>query len=283
MSAPTTSHFIRIDGLRIHYWQAGQGGAPVLLLHGAGSDSAALSYRQTLPELARQQRVFAPDWPGQGQSDPAPDYTLESYIALLARLADALGLERFGLAGLSLGGGAALGYALRAPERVARLALVSSYGLGRRVPWGRLGALLTLTPGLSEQGWAWARRSRAVRRALLRQILRRPGALSEALLDEVGAELRRPDAGRATIAFQRHDVRPQGLRHDFSARLGELQMPVLLIHGAEDPAVPAAWAWRARARIPRAALQIIPRCGHWPPREAPHEFNRLLSACMAGV
>jgi pimeloyl-ACP methyl ester carboxylesterase len=134
-------------GLRVCCLIAGARGSPVLLLHGGGIDSAAFSYRHTIGALAGDHRVFAPDWPGYGESDkPDIDYTMSFYVGFLKKLMDSLGFERVSLVGISLGGGAALGFALDFPERVEKLVLVDSNGLGGDVPWGRLGYLLVHAP-----------------------------------------------------------------------------------------------------------------------------------------
>ena len=67
---PVRDLWIDVSRLRIHCLRAGRRGSPpVLLLHGGGLDAAGLSLRNAIPALAEQHRVFAPDWPGFGQSD----------------------------------------------------------------------------------------------------------------------------------------------------------------------------------------------------------------------
>jgi len=132
--------WVDVDGLRVHALASGEDGSPVLLLHGGGIDSADFTYRFAIGPLSQEHRVFAPDWPGFGRIDkPQVEYTVPFFIDFLGRLLDALGLERTSLVGLSMGGAAALGFALRSPDRVEKLVLVDSYGLGGNVPWGRLG------------------------------------------------------------------------------------------------------------------------------------------------
>ena len=80
----------------------------------------------------------------------------------MGSLMDALGLKRASLVGISMGAGAALGFALRSPERIEKLVLVDSYGLGSQVPWGRLGYLLVRAPFLKELTYALLRRSRTM-------------------------------------------------------------------------------------------------------------------------
>ncbi|MDQ3286055.1 MAG: alpha/beta fold hydrolase, partial [Actinomycetota bacterium] len=110
-----------VDGLRTHYLKAGEGNAPVLLLHGGGYDSASLSYKHAIGSISRHHQVFAPDWPGYGQSDkPEIEYSTEYYVGFLGRLMDVLGLKKANLVGISMGGAISLGFSLRSPQRVEK-------------------------------------------------------------------------------------------------------------------------------------------------------------------
>ena len=106
-----------VDGLRTHYLKAGEGNAPVLLLHGGGYDSASLSYKHAIGSISRHHQVFAPDWPGYGQSDkPEIEYSTEYYVGFLGRLMDVLGLKKANLVGISMGGAISLGFSLRSSQ-----------------------------------------------------------------------------------------------------------------------------------------------------------------------
>jgi pimeloyl-ACP methyl ester carboxylesterase len=282
MDAQISDAHITVDGLRIHYLTAGSSGSPVLLLHGAGLDAARLSYEPSISALARQHIVFAPDWPGQGASDkPRIDYTLDRYISLLGGLLDALGLSRASLVGLSLGGGAALGFALQSPQRVERLVLVDSYGLGKAIPWGILGYLLVRLPGLNALGWASLRRSRRMLRLSLQSIVHNRQAINDELVDQVYELLQQPNIEWAFTSLQRHETLPGGLRSDFSDRLHTLTVPTLIIHGAHDRAVPITWARRAQQRIAGSTLRVFANSGHWTPREEPDEFAQVVALFLA--
>src|SRR5215210_8993317 len=96
---------------------AGQTDAPVLLLHGGGYDSASRSYKQSIGPISQYHKVFAPDWPGFGESDkPKMRYSTEFYVDFLGHLMDALGLEKASLVGISMGGAISLGFSLRWPR-----------------------------------------------------------------------------------------------------------------------------------------------------------------------
>lgn len=269
---------LSVQGLHIRCLTAGSSGSPVLLLHGGGADSATLSWSLTIEALAQQHRVCAPDLPGYGESDrPDRVYSLDYYLLFVRDLLDALELQRTRVAGLSMGGGIALALALNHPQRVDRLVLVDSYGLQNSAPFHRLSYLLVRMPGLNELTWAMMRRSRWMLRYSLRGILRQPAAITDDLIDELKREAQRPHAGRAFHTFQTDEVQWRGLRTCFMPRLKEITAPTLIIHGAQDTLVPLALARQAQQQIPDCRLHVIDQCGHWPQRDNPVEFNRVIT------
>jgi pimeloyl-ACP methyl ester carboxylesterase len=95
--------YVDVNDMRIHYLKAGSVGRPVLLLHGGGLDAAGMSLRKTIPVLAEQHRVLAPDWPGFGQSDAMPTtWRVEECVDFVGSLLDTIGLERVILIGVSM-------------------------------------------------------------------------------------------------------------------------------------------------------------------------------------
>ncbi|MCA2012324.1 alpha/beta fold hydrolase [Cereibacter sphaeroides] len=118
---------------RLGYRQAGSG-APLVLIHGVGLQSAA--WEPQIAALSDSHHVYALDMPGHGGSSPLPEGArLEDYVAWLDRAVQALGLTRFSLAGHSMGALIAGGYAATHPAKVARVALVN--GVFRRDPAAR--------------------------------------------------------------------------------------------------------------------------------------------------
>jgi len=267
-----------VDGLRTHYLKAGEGNAPVLLLHGGGYDSASLSYKHTIGSISRHHQVFAPDWPGYGQSDkPEIEYSTEYYVGFLGRLMDVLGLKKANLVGISMGGAISLGFSLRSPQRVEKLILVDSHGLGREVP-GRVASFaLVRLPLLNKLVWAALGRSRRMVEWSLQSVFYDPRAVTRELVDEVFQVAKKPGAGQAWRSWQRNEIRWRGLRSNFVDRLHEVAAPTLILHGAEDKYVPVAWARRAHTMIKGSELHVLPQCGHWLTLEKPGEFNRALS------
>ena len=264
-------------GVRCHYLAAGSG-SPLVLLHGSAIDSAALSYAPSVPHLAAHHEVVAPDWPGYGESErPRVSLSVDDAVSLLEAFLDAVGLTRVHLAGFSMGGAAALGFALRAPERVRTLTMIGSYGLDASMPVPLLPYLALRVPRL-RQSVVWGlRRSRRLTRLVLEHVVfADPALVTPDLVADVHRQLRAPEAEKAFVTWLRGELRPFALGTSYAERLDGVEVPTLLLHGRNDRVVSWRKAQRAAAQIPRARLVVVPRCGHWVPREAPDVFRREL-------
>jgi pimeloyl-ACP methyl ester carboxylesterase len=258
-----TERWLTVEGLRIRCLCAGESGPAVVLLHGSGLDAANISLRPTLAALAPACRVFAPDLPGFGGSDPLPaHWGLPEFSAFLGPLLDAMGLERASLLGFSLGGGLALLFALEAPERVERLVLVSAALLDDRFPGGILGAALSdllafgpLITGVMRQPWLAPRLMRGA-------FPRRPDAAEPWLVEAIMGLARNEAALDATRQLQRREIGWRRLRTNAVPRLRDLRPPTLILHGTRDMLIPFAAAKRAARLIPDARLVALVGCGH---------------------
>ncbi|PSP40152.1 alpha/beta hydrolase [Halobacteriales archaeon QH_10_70_21] len=258
----------------VRYRAAGQG-APVVLLHGIGLDSARVSWRHTLPALAEEYRVYAPDFPGHGDSgQPRARYTHEFFLDVLESFLERLDLEGAPLVGASMGGGVALGYALE--HDVERLVLADSYGLGGDAPWRPAAGTLLRVPGAVTGWWRTICASRVSVREHLRTLT--GGAPTDEHVADV-YEAVQEAGGRAMASWQRSEFRCDGLRTCYLDRLSELSTPALFVHGAEDPLLPASWSERAAART-GGSLELFEGCGHWPSREAPERFDRTVRSFL---
>lgn len=262
-----------VDGLAVHYARQGRGPA-IVLLHGLGG--FAESWRGTIDALAKRADVLALDLPGFGLSGkPRTRYDLDFFTRVLHAFLDATGVGQVSLVGHSLGGAVAVAYALTRPARVDRLALVSAVvpGFDYQPSWlYRMAAIR----GLGEVAALCA--GRPLYRAAIARCFHAPVAREvDALVDWSYAERTAWDAKAAYLATLR-DV-----REDFAGRAaayrrvaGTLGLPVLLVHGRQDPVVPAVHCANVSKGFPRASVRWLDACGHFPQIEHAETVNRWL-------
>lgn len=264
-----------IDGRWVGGVELGSG-PPLLFVHGLSG--CWQNWLEQLPTFAATHRVIAVDLPGFGESEPPRgEISMAGYAAVLDRLCDALGItEPIAVVGNSMGGFVAAELALAAPERVARLVLVSAAGISSdRAPRARV-MTAARALGLATR-WAASRhepfaRRRRLRRLALSFIVRHPERLSAPL----AFELMR-GSGRPTFLPALEAVLATPLR----ARLPAIACPTLVVWGAHDRVIPVRDAHRFAALIPDARAVVLPDTGHLPMAEQPDRFNGLLARFLA--
>jgi pimeloyl-ACP methyl ester carboxylesterase len=262
-----------LQGVRCHHLEAGDG-PPLVLLHGTAFDSADLSYGPSLPALAERHRVLALDWPGYGASEvPRNALSMDDHVDLLDAFLRRHGVDRAHVAGFSMGGAVALGYALQHADRVASLTMIGSYGLDARMPVP-LVAYLAMRVPLLHRGVVWGlRHSKTLTRLVLAVLVFADRRLvTDTLIDEVHRQVSATEAERSFIAWLRGELRPFRLATSYADRLDGVDVPTLLLHGRRDWVVPWRKAESAHERLPNSRLAVVPRCGHWVMREAPEVF-----------
>ena len=278
MAASIEERRTDVDGYQIRYLQAGESGPPVLLLHGGIIDAAHVTWGEAIEPLAESHRVFVPDLLGYGYSD-TPDiaYSTKRHVAVIERFMDVVDLESAHVAGVSMGGGVAIGLALRSPERISRLAPVSSYGLGRELPNGKLSYLLSRQGLTNRISVALLARSRQATRAGLESLVADSASVDPELVERVQELARLPHAGRPYRRWRKHEVGIRGFRTDYTDRLDELEMPTLFVHGTADEVFPAKWSEQGATRVQEGESWLIEDCGHLVPQERTDALNdRLL-------
>ena len=262
---------ITLHGHRVSYLTGGEGPV-IVLVHGIASTSDA--WREVLPGLAQRFTVLAPDLPGHGDSaKPRGDYSLGAHASAIRDLLIALGHERATFVGHSLGGGIAMQLAYQFPERLERLVLVSSGGLGREVHLLLRAAAL---PG-----------SELVLPVLVQPRLLRAGAAIGAFLGRIGlqpgpelAEFARGygslgdvDTRQAFISTVRAVIGPGGQLVSARDRLYLAEeVPTLIICGERDRIIPAGHGRSAHEEMPGSYFLEIPSAGHFPQLDRPREF-----------
>ncbi|HEV8615861.1 MAG TPA: alpha/beta fold hydrolase [Methylomirabilota bacterium] len=268
-----------VDGLALHYVVEGRGPA-VILVHGLGG--FAESWRHNIGALAAQATVYAIDLPGFGRSaKPRTTYQLTYFARALHGFMDTLGLPQASLIGHSLGAAVCVTYALTHPTRVERLALLAGLvpGFPFQTSWAyRLAALRGVGEALALCGCA------PLYRAAIARCFHEPVDEEVRFLVERDYAVRTSLEARAAWLATIRDIRTDFVGHcqDYRRAIASLDLPVLLVHGRQDPAVRASQCAQAADGIPRARARWIDRCGHFPHIEHAETVNRWLADFLVG-
>ncbi|MCT7659920.1 alpha/beta fold hydrolase [Mycobacterium deserti] len=252
-------------------------GEPVLLLH--GYPQSASCWRHQIDALAQNHRVIAPDWPGFGRSEP-PDSppTYDNEVDRIGTLADSLGLDRFNLVAHDYGGFLGLGFVLRHPGRVTRLALLNTRAHNIFRPW-----FYRFSQG---QRWAAMNAPSVLRRLPLRLLhhvalrpYRRLGCFDDAMEDEYLGWMDSARGRRTFVDFFTHYHLPavSGLADG----LPHIGCPTAIIWGDRDRYIPFATARELAERIPGATLTRLSGGDHYIMEERPTEVTAALRDLLA--
>jgi pimeloyl-ACP methyl ester carboxylesterase len=274
MSAITAEEIV-LHGHRVRFHRSGEG--PLLvLLHGIAS--TADTWSPVVAGLAAQHTVIAPDLLGHGHSaKPRGDYSLGAYASGVRDLVAALGYDRATVVGHSLGGGIAMQFAYQFPERVERLVLIGSGGLGREVhPILRAATLPGSELVLALLGGAWLRTTGGAVGATLARLGLRTGEDLAGVTTGIGS-LADASARSAFVHTARAAIDAGGQRVSATDRLYlAAKLPTLIVWGERDPIIPADHGRAAHAAIPGSRLEIFEGAGHFPHREHPVRFVSAL-------
>ncbi len=255
---------IELHGHRVIYRIAGDG-PPVVLIHGMVNSSK--HWEQVALALADRYTVVAPDLLGHGDSAAVRgDYSLGAHACSIRDLLTTIGIDRATVVGHSLGGGIAMQFFYQFPQRVERLALISSGGLGHDVSPMLRGAAL---PGRGRRDLA----GRQPARARGPRPRRRANAGAGQPQGRLPAGHRARDAARSQEAAARRafvqtlrsviDVRGQHVSAmDRLYLLGEL--PTLIVWGERDNTIPMAHGLAAHEQIPNSRFVTLPTSGALP-------------------
>jgi pyruvate dehydrogenase E2 component (dihydrolipoamide acetyltransferase) len=251
-------------GLRLRYLALGESDSvPALLLHGFGADLNTWMFTQ--PALADGRRVVALDLPGHGGSAKQLDRAdAESLAAIVDHALNALGIERLHLVGHSMGGGIAISLALREPERVATLTLISSASLGPEINAAFIDGFVRA-----------ARRREAIE--ALKLLVHDPALVSRTMVEDVLRYKRLDGVPEALAAFAEQWFPGGRQRVGLSEAVATLKLPVQIIWGREDRIIPVAHAEALASRLP---VHILDQTGHLPQMEKAGEVNRLIRSLI---
>jgi pimeloyl-ACP methyl ester carboxylesterase len=275
--ADPDSDFATVNGIQVHYKLVGQGKPELILLHGFAS--SLYSWREVMPVLARDYQVLAYDRPGFGLTvrpmtwQFENPYSAEYQVELIIELMDQLGIQKTVLVGNSAGGAIAMSTAIRYPERVQALVLISPAVYQEGNPaWIRL---LSNVPLMDRFGPLIARRIQVWGRKFGEMAWHDPSKLSDAIWAGYTRPLQAENWDRGLWYFM---VANQNL--NLPGQLVCLRLPVLVIAGDNDRIVPTEQSIRLAGELPQAELVVVSACGHVPQEEHPQKFLQAVQAFL---
>ena len=265
--------YINVDGINTRYWSAGKESKPaVILIHGFGASVEI--WQHNILALSKGYRVYALDLVGFGCSDkPDVDYSPTFLVNHVNGFVNAMEIKKATIVGLSMGGGIAILYTITHPDRVEKLVLVDSVGLGDKIYFGLrlmtvpiLGGAMTLPTWTDTYGFF------------------KPTVLNSKLLDDSFIDFYMklfalPGARQAKLKTLRSLCNFWGPRKDvlnsIMLNLHKIDVPTLILWGKDDEILNVEQASFAREKIPNSQLYTFNQCGHMPNFEKPDEFNKV--------
>jgi len=274
------SRYVRANGVRTHYWEAGNDGPTIIALHGGGAGSSGLAGMGPLLErLGGDARCIAPDSIGGfGLTDPyAPaPHGLMSRVHHTADVIDALCLPKVSLIGNSQGAWTAAQYAILHPDRVEKLVMISSLTIANSLniaqrPTDALKALNDYDG------------TREGMRRILQALIIDPKRITDKLIDERQAAATRPGAlesfksfGRATAALRQNPL--FALQNDMTRSLPLLvkTIPTIFVWGDSDTFALPETGREIAKHVPEAKFHWVPGAGHQVQTDKPDEAAKII-------
>jgi pimeloyl-ACP methyl ester carboxylesterase len=273
--------YIRVNGIRMHYVQAGVGGRLLVLLH--GFPEFWWSWRYQIPALSRHFTVVAPDLRGYGETDkPRWGYELDVLVNDVVSLIHELGHTRAIVAGHDWGGAIAWSLAIAYPQRIERLIALNiphpalmARALGRNWrqmlrSWYILFFQLPLLP----EALIRADDYRAVERAF-RGMAVDKSRFDDETIGRFKAALARPGALTAALSYYRALLK-QGARGLFLGSGMRVRAPTLMVWGERDFALGKELTYGTERYVPDLRIRYLPNCSHWVQQERPDEVNQYM-------
>ena len=264
------SKFIEINEMQVHFRDEGEG-FPIVLVHGTAS--SLHTWDAWTNELKKTNRVIRMDLPAFGITGPNKnaDYSIESYTTFLHSFVEKLNLEKFHLAGNSLGGNIAWNYAAEQPAKVEKLILVDASGLPTNKE----------PPAIFKMAKTPVLRSLflyVTPKMLITKNIKEVYADDDKVTDELVTRYHkmalRAGNRQAFIDRAKTDFKLDAKIN--TDRLKSIQTPTLLIWGAKDLWIPLDNGKRMNRILVNSKLEVLENSGHVPMEENPKESLELL-------
>jgi 2-hydroxy-6-oxonona-2,4-dienedioate hydrolase len=278
------SRWVRLgNGAKAHYITAGDTGPSVVLLHGGiqGSSGMAGWGRWMVPHLASQGfRVYAPDQPGFGLADTDEEYwphnAVLTHVQFVKDFVDALCLDKFHLAGNSMGATNTSHFVCTYPERVLSFILIATY-LQPELGLDPDGSKRASLGGIVIPPWDGTAKGMGDLMSLI--IVRNEGISED--LKEMRALMgnRQKQAYQAYVSGRQRILDDPNLRQKFmlKGRLDTLTIPAIYLYGLEDVLIPVAAGYEQEEYLPNIKFYYPENTGHQGQTDTPELHNEVFA------
>jgi len=265
------SNYVTIEGIQLHYLEAGVG-EPVLLLHGFPTSSYL--YRNVIPIVAKTHRAIALDFPGFGKSDKplSASYSMNFYVKVLSGFLNRLSLKSINLVVHDLGGPIGLLWAVRNQSDLKRLVLLNTL-VYPKVSWAVKLFILSLRLPItkywitSRKGIAWTMRLGVQNKDRIN------GFLTECYQYPFFKS-----AHQKALIKSASNISKKAF-YEIEENLSDLSNPIKVIYGVEDRILPkvAETFQKVKSDLPQTEITAVPDCGHFLQEDEPDLLATLVS------
>mgnify|MGYP006157145713 FL=1 len=268
------SEFVEVNGMQVHYRDEGTG-FPIVLMHGTAA--SLHTYDAWTKQLSKDYRVIRLDLPAFGLTGPNKnaDYSIESYTKFLSQFLEKIKVDKFYLAGNSLGGNIAWNYAAEYPEKVLKLILIDASGLPTFTPQPSI-FKMAKTPILNSLFLYIT--PKFIIRKNIEQVYADKLKVTDALVTRYHKMSLRTGNRKAFIDRAKTDF---NLAEKVNlVKLKSVKTTTLLIWGAKDTWIPLGNGKRMDSMLPNSKLVILENSGHVPMEENPKESLEFLKSFL---
>lgn len=262
------SEFMPLMGMDVHFRDEGNpnDSIPVLLIH--GMSSSLHTFDSVTVDLKKNHRVISLDMPAFGLTGPNPEntYSLDYYAQFLEEFRKKLNIEKWSMAGNSLGGAIAWNYAVDFPNRVHRLILIDAAGYPKLNEKGSLGFKIASTPIINNL-MLYVTPKSLVRESLM-SIYHDPKIVTDAQVERFHDVAIRAGNRAAVLSIFK-----SGFKADY-LKIKRVAAPTLILWGDKDKLIDVENVQSFKKDIKNSQSVIFPNVGHVPMEEVPHLVSR---------
>ena len=268
------SQFIEVDEMNVHYRDEGEG-FPIVLIHGTAA--SLHTWDAWTDELKKTNRVIRMDLPAFGITGPNKnaDYSIGAYTTFLHSFLEKLKLEKFHIAGNSLGGNIAWNYTADYPNKVEKLILVDASGLPTNKSQPAI-FKMAKTPILNSLFLYIT--PRFLIKKNIEEVYEDDSKITDELINRYHKMALRVGNRKAFIDRAKTDFKLDTQVN--LEKLKSIQTPTLLIWGAKDLWIPLANGIRMNEILVNSKLEVLENSGHVPMEENPIESLKLMNEVL---